>query len=72
MHLYNFWVISFALNAQVSRRQIFEHARHEQEQLRAEVQSRGRVNQGARLHALHEIADLKKIQKWEMTGVSPE
>ena len=56
----------------MSRRQTFEFARHEHEQLRAEVQSREGVNQEALLHALHEIADLKKIQNWEMTGVSPE
>ena len=56
----------------MSRRSTFELARHEQEQLRAEVQSREGVNQGARLHALHEIADLKKIQNWEVTGLSSE
>ena len=55
------------------RRQTFKLARHEQEQLlRAEVQSRGRVNQEARLHASHEIADLKKIQMWDMTRFSLE
>ena len=56
----------------MSRKQTFELARHEHEQLRAEVQIRERVNQEARLHALHEIADLKKIQNWEITGFSPE
>ena len=56
----------------MSRRQTFELARHEQEQLHAEVQSRERLNREARLHALHEMADLKKIPNCEVTGHSSD
>ena len=43
----------------MSRRQVFEFGRHEQEQLRAELQSRERVNQEARLHAFIRTARSK-------------
>ena len=41
-------------------------------QPRSELQCRERINQEARLHALHEMEELKRTQNWEMTGLSPE
>ena len=52
------------------RRQEFDRARHEQERLRAERQSRERVYGEAHLHASQEMEELKKTQNWEIDELS--
>ena len=52
--------------SEMSRRHVFEFGRYEQEQLRAELQSRERVNQETRLHASQELQEVRKTQNWEM------